>query len=189
MGRCVRRCKQLLDHLKEMTGYWKMKEEAPHCTLWRNHFGRSKGPDIRQATGRMVAFTWWDWEKSWKTCQNSQHLHWDFSNKSPKRTSSVLKLYQGGQLNHPWMTSPSFMIDFSCYFSRYQMYWTSLSRTYDKRKVQEMSCYKDGSQCSTVLNFLYIFSRNLHVSYKCLPPEYKRGTKIFPSAHFFMNRV
>jgi len=189
MGRWRRKHKQLLDHLKEMTGYWKMKEEALHCTLRRNHFRRSNGPDVRQAKGCMVAFTWWDWVKPWKTCQNSQHLHWDFSNKPPKRMSGVLQLFQGCQLNHPWMTSPSFMNAFSCYFSRYQTYCTSLSCIYDKRKVQKMGCYRDGLQCSTVLNFIYIFPRNLDISYKCLPPEYKSGTKIFPSPHYFMNRV
>jgi hypothetical protein len=66
IGRWLRRCKQLLDHLKEMTGYWKMKEKALHCTLWRNHFGGSNGPIVRQATGCMVAFTWWDWVQPWK---------------------------------------------------------------------------------------------------------------------------
>jgi hypothetical protein len=166
-----------------------MKEEALHCTLWRTHFGRSNGPVVIQATGCMIAFTWWDWVKPWKTCQNSQHLHWDFSNKPPKWMSSVLQLYQGGQLNHSWMTSCSFVIAFSRYFSRYQTYWTSLSCTYDKRKVQEISHHKNGLQCSTVLNFLHIFPRNLDVSYKCVPPEYRSGTEIFPSLHFFTNRV
>lgn len=127
--------------------------------------------------------------KTMKICQHSQHLYWDFSSKSPKRMSSVVQLYQADQLNHSWMTSPSFMIAFSCYLSRHQTYWTSLSCTYDKRKVQEMSCHKDGLQCSTVLNFLYISPRNLDISYKCLPPDYRSGTKIFPSPHFFMNRV
>jgi hypothetical protein len=166
-----------------------MKEEALYCTLWRNHFVGSNGTVIRQATGCMVAFTWWDWVKPWKTCQNSQHLQCDFSNKPLKRKSSVLQLYQAGQLNHPWMTTPLFVIAFSCYFSRYQTYWTSLSCTYDKKKVQEMSRYKGGIQCSTALNFLYIFPRNLDISYKRMPPEYRSGTKIFPSPHFFMNRM
>jgi hypothetical protein len=31
-----RRCKQILDDLKETRGYWKFKEE----TLWRNRFGK-----------------------------------------------------------------------------------------------------------------------------------------------------
>ena len=35
MGRCRRGCKQLLDVLKEMRGYWKLKEEALDDTLWR----------------------------------------------------------------------------------------------------------------------------------------------------------
>jgi hypothetical protein len=32
MGRQIR-CKQLLDDLKEMGGYWKLREEAPGHTL------------------------------------------------------------------------------------------------------------------------------------------------------------
>jgi len=36
----TRRGKQLLDNLKEMTGYWKLKEEALDRTLWRTRFGR-----------------------------------------------------------------------------------------------------------------------------------------------------
>jgi hypothetical protein len=35
-----RRCKQLLDGLKETRGYWKLKEEALDRTLWRTPFGR-----------------------------------------------------------------------------------------------------------------------------------------------------
>ena len=27
------KCKQLLDNLKKMRGYWKLKEEVPDCTL------------------------------------------------------------------------------------------------------------------------------------------------------------
>jgi hypothetical protein len=33
-----RRCKQLLDDLKEKRRYWKLKEEALDCTLWGNDF-------------------------------------------------------------------------------------------------------------------------------------------------------
>jgi hypothetical protein len=32
-GRQGKRCKQLLHDLKETTGYWILKEEAPDCTL------------------------------------------------------------------------------------------------------------------------------------------------------------
>jgi hypothetical protein len=35
------RRKQLLDYLKETTGYWKLKEEAIDLILWRSRFGRS----------------------------------------------------------------------------------------------------------------------------------------------------
>jgi hypothetical protein len=43
-----RRRKQLLDDLKEKRGYWKLKEEALDCTLWRTGFGRGYRPVIRQ---------------------------------------------------------------------------------------------------------------------------------------------
>jgi len=44
------RCKQLLDNLKEMKEYWKLKEEALNHTLWRTRFGRGYGIVIRQTT-------------------------------------------------------------------------------------------------------------------------------------------
>jgi hypothetical protein len=43
-----RRREQLLDDLKEKTGYWKLKEEALDRTLWRTRFGEDYGPDIKQ---------------------------------------------------------------------------------------------------------------------------------------------
>jgi hypothetical protein len=47
-GRRGRRRKQLLDDLKEKTGYWKLKEEALDRTVWRTRFGRDYGPVVRQ---------------------------------------------------------------------------------------------------------------------------------------------
>ena len=49
-GRQGRRRKQLLDELKEMRAYWKLKEEALDRILWINHFGRVYGPALRQTT-------------------------------------------------------------------------------------------------------------------------------------------
>jgi hypothetical protein len=49
-GRRGRRRKQLLDNLKEKKIYWKLKEEALDCTLWRTRFGRDYGPVVRQTT-------------------------------------------------------------------------------------------------------------------------------------------
>jgi hypothetical protein len=43
MGRRGRRRKQILDDLKEKSRYWKLKEEALDCTLWRTCFGRGYG--------------------------------------------------------------------------------------------------------------------------------------------------
>jgi hypothetical protein len=45
---------QLLDDLNEKSGYWKLKEEALDCNIWRTRFGRGYGPVVRQAT-------WWWW--------------------------------------------------------------------------------------------------------------------------------
>jgi hypothetical protein len=42
-----RRCKQLLDDLKEARRSWKLKEEARDHTFWRT-FGRGYGPVARQ---------------------------------------------------------------------------------------------------------------------------------------------
>ena len=47
-GRRGRRCKQLLDDLKEMRGYWKLKEEALDRTVWRTGCGIGRGPVVRQ---------------------------------------------------------------------------------------------------------------------------------------------
>jgi len=48
MGRIGRRHRHLLDDLKEMGLYYKLKEEALDRTLWRTGFGRGCGPVIRQ---------------------------------------------------------------------------------------------------------------------------------------------
>jgi hypothetical protein len=49
-GRRGRRCKQLLDDLKEKRRYLKLKEEALYRTMWRTRFGRGYGPVVRQTT-------------------------------------------------------------------------------------------------------------------------------------------
>jgi hypothetical protein len=43
-----RRCKQLLDDLKDRRGYSDLKEEVLNVSLWRNRFGGGIGPVIRQ---------------------------------------------------------------------------------------------------------------------------------------------
>jgi len=47
-GRAGRRCKQLLDDLKEKTGYWKLIGEALARAVWRSRFGGGYGLDVRQ---------------------------------------------------------------------------------------------------------------------------------------------
>ena len=48
MGGRERRRKQLLDDLKERRGYWKLKEEALHCNVWRIGFERGNGLVVKQ---------------------------------------------------------------------------------------------------------------------------------------------
>ena len=43
-----RRRRKLLDDLKDRRGYPHLKEEALDCTMWRNRFGGSFGPVVRQ---------------------------------------------------------------------------------------------------------------------------------------------
>ena len=47
-GRQGRRCRKLLDDLKERRGYCHLKEEALDRTMWRAGFGRGFGPVVRQ---------------------------------------------------------------------------------------------------------------------------------------------
>jgi len=47
-GRQRRRCRKLLDDLKERRGYCHLKEEALDRTMWRARFGRCFGPVVRQ---------------------------------------------------------------------------------------------------------------------------------------------
>jgi len=48
-GRQGRRCRKLLDDLKERRGYSDLKEEALDRTVWRARFGRGFEPVVRQA--------------------------------------------------------------------------------------------------------------------------------------------
>jgi hypothetical protein len=48
MRRRERIRKQVLDDLREMKGYLKLKKEALDRTLWRTGFGRGYGPVVRQ---------------------------------------------------------------------------------------------------------------------------------------------
>ena len=45
-----RRCKKLLDDLKDRRGYSHLKEEALDRTMWRNSYGRGFGLVVRQNT-------------------------------------------------------------------------------------------------------------------------------------------
>jgi hypothetical protein len=50
IGRRGRRCKQLLDDIKEKRRYCKLKEEALDRIVWRTRFERGCGPVLRQTT-------------------------------------------------------------------------------------------------------------------------------------------
>ena len=45
-----RRCKKLLDNLKDRRGYTHLKEEALDRTMWRNRYGGGFKPVVRKNT-------------------------------------------------------------------------------------------------------------------------------------------
>jgi hypothetical protein len=49
-GRLGRRCRKLLDDVKERRGYSHSKEKAVDRNIWRACFGRGFGPVVRQTT-------------------------------------------------------------------------------------------------------------------------------------------
>ena len=49
-GKRGRGRKRLLDDLREMTGYWKLKQKALYGTMWSTHFQRDYGLLIRETT-------------------------------------------------------------------------------------------------------------------------------------------
>ena len=49
-GRRGRRCRKLLDDLKERRGFSHFKEEALDRTMWRARFGRGFGPVVRHTS-------------------------------------------------------------------------------------------------------------------------------------------
>ena len=51
MGRRGRRGKQLLDDVKETSGFWTLREEALDRILWRTRFGRGYGIVVRLIDG------------------------------------------------------------------------------------------------------------------------------------------
>ena len=52
-----RKRNHLLDDLKEIGGYSKLKRGSANHTLWRTHFGRGYGPIITQTTKRLNVIT------------------------------------------------------------------------------------------------------------------------------------
>jgi hypothetical protein len=55
-GRRGRRCRKLMDDLKERRGYSHLKEEALDHTMWRARFARGFGQVVRQTT-KLIFFT------------------------------------------------------------------------------------------------------------------------------------
>jgi hypothetical protein len=62
-GRQGRRCRKLLDDLKERRGYSHLKKEALDCTMWTARFGRGFGPVIRHVESSL-------WKRLW-TCRKT----------------------------------------------------------------------------------------------------------------------
>ena len=63
MGTKNRMHKQSLDGLKAKKKYWKLRETALDCILWRTHFAWGYGPVVRQI---MWWWWWWWWRQySW----------------------------------------------------------------------------------------------------------------------------
>jgi hypothetical protein len=55
-GRQGKKCRKLLDDLKERRRYSHLKEEALDRTMWRARFGRGFGPVVRQTAKLINAF-------------------------------------------------------------------------------------------------------------------------------------
>jgi len=48
-----KRCKQLLEDIKETRSYWRLEGEVLDLSWWRTHFRRGCEPVVRQTTGLM----------------------------------------------------------------------------------------------------------------------------------------
>jgi hypothetical protein len=77
-GRRGRRCRKLLDDLKERRGYSHLNEEALDRTMWRVRFGRGFGPVVRQTAEWMN-----EWMNEWMDFIESIFIYcnWDFYQK------------------------------------------------------------------------------------------------------------
>jgi hypothetical protein len=62
MGRHGRRCKQLLDDLKEERGYWKLREEAPIALCEELH--------LEEATDLSSDYRMNEWMDGWMDGDN-----------------------------------------------------------------------------------------------------------------------
>ena len=64
-----RKCRKLLDNLKDRRGYSHLKEEALDRTMWRNRLGGGFEPVVRQNTERMNLrpLRRWSWSGMWPT--------------------------------------------------------------------------------------------------------------------------
>jgi hypothetical protein len=108
-GKRGRRCKQLLDDLKEKTGYWKLKEEALHCALWRRCFGRGYGPFLRQTAKWMNEKNLSGTEAAAVCMYTTEQIYWLFGVDSSSRgrgsrfcknVSKILPIYTASHLSH-----------------------------------------------------------------------------------------
>ena len=79
-GRQGRRCRKLLDDLKERRGYSHLKEEALDRTMWRARFGRGFGPVVRQTAKWMNEWIPFHPERRWHILlrKYKQRVPWAF---------------------------------------------------------------------------------------------------------------
>ena len=87
-----KRCKKLLDDLKDKRGYSHLKEEALDRTMWRHRFGGGFGPVVRQHTEWMnmniylytyiyiyIPLHLWRYSPFWALSSLTRRLHFSLS--------------------------------------------------------------------------------------------------------------
>jgi hypothetical protein len=141
-GRRGRRCKQLLDDLKEKRGYWKLKEEALRRTVWRTRFGRGCGRVVRQTTEWVCKIL------VASPCRNYT-IHKSLRTRFGRVEPGVLKFVERRHAVMPM---------FSLWMMDYEVHGLLLSRyTIINWNLMPHSCY--------LVNFQHVFSGHYHSRY------------------------
>jgi len=112
-----RRCKKLLDDLKDRRGYYHLKEEALDRTMWKHRFGGGFGPVVRQNTEWMKhRYLKGIWRHLFHKGGSSRYLRNVFAY-LPEYTSSYLRIklllyeylrpcYMSRPILPPWLSQP-----------------------------------------------------------------------------------